>query len=250
MIRNIKLLIAYDGTGYSGWQRQDGHNQKQATIQGEIEKALHKIHKRPVKLTGSGRTDSGVHALSQCANFFTDIARMKAERFVPALNSLLPHDIRILEAVEAPETFHARFDALSRTYRYFFIQGQKALPMDMRYAFRIWRQPDILFLNEYCCFLKGEFDCTVFASPSDKSKSRCRYIFSACFFLEEKKTVFEIKANAFLWKMVRSVAGTLLFYEEKKIKPDEFYKIITSGKRKLAGPTLPPQGLFLWNIEY
>ena len=248
--RNIKLVLAYDGTNFSGWQRQDGINQSKATVQGEIEKALHKIHKHPVTLTGSGRTDAGVHAKGQCANFYTDIARMEAERFVPALNSLLPHDIRILKAGTAPEAFHARFDALSRTYRYYFIQGQSALPIEMRYAFRIWRQPDISLLNEYCRFLRGEFDCTVFASANDKSNSRHRFIFNSCFFMEAGKIVFEITANAFLWKMVRSIAGTLLFYEEKNTSPKDFFAIITSGKRNLAGPTLPPQGLTLWSIEY
>ena len=245
-MRNIRLLVAYDGTDFSGWQRQAGVR----TVQGELENALKKIHKHPVAVTGSGRTDAGVHARAQCANFYSGIASMKAERFVPALNSLLPHDIRVLKAEEAPEAFHARFDALSRTYRYYFIQGRSALPMEMRYAFRIWRQLDISLLNNYCRFLKGEFDCTVFASANDKSKSRYRYIFHAFFFNEAEKMVFEIKANAFLWKMVRSIAGTLLFYEEKNTSPNNFFNVITSGKRNLAGPTLPPQGLTLWNIEY
>ena len=122
--------------------------------------------------------------------------------------------------------------------------------MERRYALQLWRQPDIALLNDYCTFLKGEFDCTVFATPADKSNSRYRYIYNAFFFAESNKLVFEIRANAFLWKMVRSVAGTLLFYEEKKINQKEFCNIISSGNRKLAGPTLPPEGLFLWHVEY
>ena len=245
--RNIRLIVAYDGTDFSGWQRQENNTR---TVQGELENALKKIHKHHVAVTGSGRTDAGVHAKGQCAHFYTDIANMEACRFVPALNSILPKDIRVQEAIEAANSFHARFDALSRTYRYYFITGYQALPMERRYALQLWRQPDISLLNDYCRLLKGEFDCTVFASPSDKSKSRYRYIFNAFFFTELKKLVFEITANAFLWKMVRSIAGTLLFYEEKETSPKDFLKIISSGKRKLAGPTLPPEGLILWHIEY
>jgi tRNA pseudouridine38-40 synthase len=155
-----------------------------------------------------------------------------------------------MEADDTAMAFHSRFDAVSRTYRYFFICDKQALPMERRYALQLWRHPDISLLNDYCRFLKGEFDCTVFAWPGDKSNSRCRYIFNALFFSETGKLVFEIKANAFLWKMARSIAGTLLFYEEKKLPPEDFYQIIISGKRELAGPTLPPEGLFLWQVEY
>jgi len=245
--RNIRIVISYDGTDFSGWQRQENTLR---TVQGELEKALAKIHKHPVAVAGCGRTDAGVHARSQCANFYTDIAGMEAKRFIPALNSLLPADIRITQAEETAHSFHSRFDAISRTYRYFFVCGHQALPMERRYATQLWRIPDISLLNDYCRFLKGEFDCTVFASPADKSNSRFRYIYNAVFFVESNKLIFEIRANAFLWKMVRSIAGTLLFYEEQKTKPEDFYKIITSKNRKLAGPTLPPDGLFLWAVEY
>ncbi|MCL1929447.1 MAG: tRNA pseudouridine(38-40) synthase TruA [Treponema sp.] len=244
--RNIRLIVAYDGTDFSGWQKQ----KKERTVQEELEKVLEKIHKHPVMVTGSGRTDAGVHAKAQSANFYTDISNMKADRFVPAMNSLLPKDIRIMNACETSNSFHARFDALSRTYRYFFIVKRQALPMEKRYAVQLWRPLNISLLNDYCRFLSGEFDCTIFATPGDKSKSRYRYIFNALFFAESNKIVFEIRANAFLWKMVRSVAGTLLFYEENGLSPDNFLKIISSGNRALAGPTLPPEGLFLWNVEY
>jgi tRNA pseudouridine38-40 synthase len=175
---------------------------------------------------------------------------MDAERFVPALNSLLPGDLRILSAAGAPQSHHARFDARSRTYRYFFICQRLALPFESRFALSLRRTPDLTVLNDYCRFLRGEWDCTVFATPGDKSKSRRRYIFGASFFFEGRRLVFEIRANAFLWKMVRSVAGTLLFYEEKKTDPADFCRLISSGNRALAGPTLPPQGLFLWKVEY
>jgi tRNA pseudouridine38-40 synthase len=244
--RNVGLLIAYDGTGFSGWQRQT----KTRTVQGTIEAALEKLHSHPVSLTGSGRTDSGVHAAGQRANFYTAIESISAERFVPALNGFLPQDVRILSAVEVPRDFHARFDARSRTYRYFFVCGRQALPWERRFALQLWRKPDISLLNSYARLLKGEFDCSVFAAPGNSDKSRHRYIYGASFYAEGEKIVFEIRANAFLWKMVRSIAGTLLSYEEKKTSAGNFLEIISSGKRDLAGPTLPPQGLFLWKIDY
>ena len=143
-MRNIRLLIAYDGTGFSGWQRQKrkisagdsisaGGSASRGgpgrrTVQGELEAALEKIHKETVHLTGSGRTDAGVHAAGQTANFYTSISGMEAGRFVPALNGILSRDIRILEAREAAPDFHARFDAKARTYRYHFICGRPAYP--------------------------------------------------------------------------------------------------------------------------
>jgi tRNA pseudouridine38-40 synthase len=254
-LRNIRLLIAYDGTDFCGWQKQKEQNsvharEKNRTIQGEIEKALERLHKSPIRLTGSGRTDSGVHAAAQTANFYTGINNMEASRFVPALNCLLPRDIRILKAQEEKQDFHARFDARSRTYRYYIIAGRPAFPWELRYAFQIWRRPVISRLNDLAILLRGEFNCSIFAVPGDKSQSRSRYIYGASFFVEGEKIVFEITANAFLWKMVRSVVGSLLRYEEKNILPSHFREIIESGERSLAGPTVPPNGLFLWKIDY
>jgi tRNA pseudouridine38-40 synthase len=260
--RNIRLLIAYDGTGFSGWQRQscfkhdspdrdiEPPDGKGRTVQGLIEAALERIHKQKVPLTGSGRTDAGVHAAGQTANFYTSIAGMEAGRFVPALNSLLPRDVRILEAGETRRDFHSRFDAAFRTYRYHFIAGRTALPTETPYALQLRRHPRIEVLNDYARSLRGELDCSLFAWPGDPSKSRRRYIRGAFFFIQGDKLVFEISANAFLWKMVRSVAGTLLHYEKKDLPPGEFKALVASGERKLAGPTLPPQGLFLWKVDY
>jgi tRNA pseudouridine38-40 synthase len=247
--RNIRLLISYDGTDFSGWQRQSAHGR---TVQGTIEDALERIHKKPVALTGSGRTDAGVHAAGQVANFHTDIRNMEACRFVPALNSLLPQDVRILEAEEAASDFHARFDARSRTYRYHCICGRHALAHELRYALQVWRRPRLELLNGYARLLHGELDCSLFAVPRDPSLSRRRYISQAYFSAGTggDTLIFEISANAFLWKMVRSIAGTLLYYEEKGLSPEAFRAILQSADRSLAGPTLPPQGLFLWKIAY
>jgi tRNA pseudouridine38-40 synthase len=245
-VRNIRLLIAYDGTDFSGWQRQG----RLRTAQGTLEDALEKIHKRPVALSGSGRTDAGVHAAGQVANFQTDINSIPAERFVPALNSHLPRDIRVLEARVARSDFHARFDAKSRSYRYHLVCGRPALPQELRYKLQLWRRPRLELLNAYARIFRGELDCSLFARPGDPSRSRSRYFFNAAFFVQGDSLVFEIQANAFLWKMARSMVGTLLHYEEKGTPPEELKAIVASGNRNLAGPTVPPNGLFLWKVDY
>ena len=244
--RNIRLLIAYDGTDFCGWQRQKSGR----TVQGVIEEALETMHKAPIRLTGCGRTDSGVHAAGQTANFYTTIHSINPERFVPALNGLLPVDVRILDARETRPDFHARFDAAMRTYRYHFICRRHALPHESRYNLQLWRYPHMELLNAYGRLLLGERDCSLFAAAGDKSKSRWRHISRAHFFIQGDRLIFEISANAFLWKMVRSVAGTFLHYEESDTPVEKMKDIIASGSRDLAGPTLPPQGLFLWKIEY
>jgi len=267
-LRNIKLVVAYDGTDFCGWQRQQrreadtgtggacfhaggvhtgGQNR---TVQGVIEAALEKLHKEPVTLTGSGRTDTGVHAAAQVANFHTSIGSMDAERFIPALNSLLPHDVRIIEARETRPDFHARFDARLRTYRYYFLISRDAPPWELRYACPLRRPVELNRLNEYARLFRGEMDCSAFALPGDKSKSRSRYIFRAGFFMENNRLVFEISANAFLWKMVRRIVGTLIRCEEKGFDPDYVRGLINSGDWKLTGPAAPPEGLFLWKVEY
>jgi len=245
MNRNIKLIIAYDGTDYCGWQRQDNG----ITVQAVIEKSLEKMHGRNVSLTGSGRTDAGVHAIGQAANFYTDIESIPAERFAPALNALLPHDIRILESNEASGDFHARFSAKARTYHYQFL-CRPALPHESRYHVRLYRFPRVELLNTYGRLILGETDCSIFAGTSDNNKSKTRYIYKSYFYIENGRLIFEICANAFLRNMVRSIAGTFLHYEEKDTEPEKLLEIIASKKRNLAGPTLPPQGLFLRRVEY
>jgi len=249
MNRNIKLVIAYDGTEFHGWQRQENYR----SVQEEIEKALEKMHSRPVNLTGSGRTDSGVHAAGQAANFFTDIDSMEAGRFVPALNSLLPHDVRVLEACEAQNDFHARFSAKARLYRYQFL-CRPPLLYESRYFLRLYRCPSLSLLNAYGRLLSGETDCSIFASAGDtaviEGKSLNRYLYRAYFYIEKDTLIFEICANAFLRNMVRSVAGTFLHYEETGTPPEKLREIIASKERSLAGPTLPPHGLFLWRVDF
>lgn len=253
-MRNILLTVSYDGTDFCGWQRQDFADKGKPvrTVQGEIEKALEKLHKQPVKLTGSGRTDSGVHAFSQAANFFSPIDSIPAERYVPAINAFLPDDIRITEAQVVPDDFSSRFSATSRTYRYFIHTGNP-FASQMRFVWPIHHKPDISTLNKMASYLRGEIDCATFAAAGDQSVSTFRYIDDAHFYADEKDPdviVFEITANAFLWKMVRSLTGSLIFFEKSGKKPEYFKEVLESKNRSKAGPTAPPNGLFLYKISF
>jgi len=249
--RNILLRISYNGTDFHGWQKQMQQGKETfRTVQGEIERALAVLHKHPVELSGSGRTDAGVHACGQAAHFFTDIARIKPESFVPALNSALPKDVRIMEALHVSPLLHARFSARSRTYRYFLRYGKTVFAHELPYCWYIKREPDIDLLNKMASILSGELDCTTFSASGDQSLSKSRYIYTAHFFLEREYIVFEISANAFLWRMVRSVLGTLLHYEQQKRTKEDFEQALRSRDRRNAGETAPAQGLFLWTIDY
>lgn len=255
-MRNILITVSYDGTYFCGWQRQDKSDggKPVRTVQGEIEKVLEKIHKVKTPLQGSGRTDSGVHAVRQAANFFSPVDSIPVKKYIPALNSLLPSDIRILYAKEVDEKFSSRFSATSRSYRYFIIPSHKALASQMPYAWDIGHEPDINKLNKMASCLKGEIDCATFAASGDESLSTFRFINDAHFFYQDlypwgKALVFEITANAFLWKMVRSIVGSLIFFE--KDKDVSFFKeVLESHDRSKAGPTAPPQGLFLWDVSF
>ncbi|MBQ6781763.1 MAG: tRNA pseudouridine(38-40) synthase TruA [Treponema sp.] len=251
-MRNILLTLSYDGTDFCGWQRQDRADKGKSvrTVQAELEAALEKLHKMPVALQGSGRTDSGVHAAGQAANFFSPIDSIPIERYPLAINAFLPQDIRIHEARLVEDSFSARFSAVSRTYRYFIFCGNSPLATETRYVWQIHHQPDINVLNEMASFLRGEIDCATFAAAGDASKSTFRYIENAHFYPDGKNLVFEITANAFLWKMVRSLTGTLIFLEKEGKTAADFKRILESCERKNAGPTAPPTGLFLWSVSF
>lgn len=256
-MRNILLNISYDGTDFCGWQRQDEGEIKNSfrTVQGELEIALEKLHKTPVVLYGSGRTDSGVHAVSQAANFFSPIDSIPAEKYPLALNSFLPQDVRVISAEEVPEDFNARFSATSRIYRYYIVP-EKILASQNRFCWFVNYKPNIDRLNEFCKCLKGEIDCASFAASGDLSLSTNRYIDNAHFFVERnfpdnsEVLVFEIEANAFLWKMVRTITGTLIQLDKKNAPLDSMKKILEAKDRTKAGATAPAKGLFLYKIKF
>ena len=258
MLSNILLTISYDGTDFCGWQRQDDKDGGEAnrTVQGEVEKALEKLHKEKITLYGSGRTDSGVHALGQAANFYTPIDSIPAENFVRALNAFLPDDVRILDSCEVEEDFNARKSATSRMYRYFISLGNAVTADNARYSWFVPNyEPNLERLNKYCECLKGEIDCASFAASGDDSVSTNRYIDGARFFIQKDiwdkdMLVFEIEANAFLWKMVRTLTGTLINLDKTDAPEDSMKKILDSRDRTKAGVTAPPTGLFLYKIKF
>ncbi|QTQ11689.1 tRNA pseudouridine(38-40) synthase TruA [Treponema parvum] len=257
-MRNILLTISYDGTNFCGWQRQDhSANLKPVrTVQSEIEAALEKLHtSRRIILHGSGRTDSGVHAAAQAANFFSPIDSIPVNNYIPALNAMLPHDVRIIGAREVHENFDARFSATSRVYRYYIAEEEIPLANQMPYVWFIHRKPDISALNEMAACLLGETDYAAFAASGDKSVSTKRYVERAAFsyssaFPSGNFLMFEIEANAFLWKMVRSIVGTLIEFERDGKDALFLKKVLESGDRSMAGVTAPSRGLFLWQIKF
>ena len=253
-MRNILLTLSYDGTDFCGWQRQDksADGKPVRTVQAVVEAALAKLHKQPVALTGSGRTDSGVHAASQAANFFSPVDSIPLERYPLAINAFLPHDVRVHSARLVPESFSARFSATSRTYRYFLYGagGGSPLASAMRYVWTLRHTPNLHTLNDMAACLHGELDCATFAAAGDASLSTKRYIESAHFFPQGDMLVFEITANAFLWKMVRSLVGSLITFEKEGRNAAFFEAALASADRKRAGPTAPPQGLFLWSVGF
>ncbi|TFG64767.1 MAG: tRNA pseudouridine(38-40) synthase TruA [Spirochaetales bacterium] len=245
-MRNIRLTIAYDGTDFCGWQVQKNGR----TVQETIEKALEKLHKHPVFLHGAGRTDSGVHATGQTASFISDAENIPPGKFNLALNSILPKDVRITGSGEVHPSFHARFSAVARTYHYYLYPSGVRHPVLRNYCWQVKRQFNLPLLNDYAARLVGQHDFTAFSGPRNEDKSPFRNIHAASFFPMNGFTVFSITGNAFLWKMVRSIIGTLLELEYKKAGPDRVREIIESGNRALAGSTAPATGLYLHKVSY
>ncbi len=245
--RTIRLDLSYDGTDFSGWQRQ----QDARSVQEVLEAALAKMHGHPVAVTGAGRTDAGVHAARQVVHFRTDIASIPAERFRPALDRLLPRDVRVLSAVEADPDFHARYDARSRSYRYFIDTQAYCPPWRARYAWHLRRVPDPGRLQAMARALRGELDFTTYSSAKDPAENRSRYVHRASWRAEgDGILVFEVEANAFLWRMVRSLVGSMIELEASGGGGDEFRAALESRDRSRAGATAPARGLFLWNVDY
>lgn len=257
-MRNILLTLSYDGTDFCGWQRQDDAAGGEAfrTVQGEVERALEKIHGQATAVYGSGRTDRGVHALAQAANFYSPVKSMPAENYVRAANAFLPRDVRVTAAREVPADFNARKNATSRVYRYFISFEDDVPASTSRYAWRVRNySPDLNHLNSLCDCLRGECDCTSFCASGDGSLSMSRYIDDAHFFLQKdifgkNLLVFQIEANAFLWKMVRTLTGTLVTLDKSRAPDDSLRKIMERRDRTAAGVTAPPDGLFLYEIKF
>ncbi|GAB6089526.1 tRNA pseudouridine(38-40) synthase TruA [Spirochaeta dissipatitropha] len=243
--RNICLEIQYDGTDFCGWQVQ--HNQR--SVQGEIEKALAKLHRKSVDLYSAGRTDSGVHARAQRGNFFSSMDSVPAEKFASALNSMLPQDVRIQRSWQVADDFHATRDAVERRYRYYMYPGKFAQPLLDRYRLRLPVLPDILEMNRMASLLVGTHDFTSLASCKNE-KTMIRTVYSAHFFYDDHGMVFEISGAGFLWKMVRSIIGTMLAIADFDDPAGTFSRILEARDRSAGGKTAPPHGLVLYSVAY
>lgn len=246
MRKNFKLIIEYDGSSYHGWQRQK--NRK--TIQGEIEKAIMTITGKKIALTGSGRTDAGVHAFGQVANFYCD-TEISPEVFQRGLNSLMPKDIIIKECNTVNEKFHARYDAKAKTYQYRILNRTTPAAICRQYAWFIKKKLDLDAMQSAILHIIGTNDFKAFeGAGSPRSSTKRRVINTGLQQKEKEYLIFEIEADGFLRFMVRNIVGTLLDVGLCKITPDDFKKILLSKDRNLAGATAPPHGLFLMNVKY
>ncbi len=245
-MRNIKLIIEYDGTNYQGWQVQA----KGATIQGIIEEKLSTITEERIHLAGSGRTDSGVHALAQVANFKTK-SQLDVRSIQKALNSLLPPDIVIQRAEEVEDDFHARKAAMGKVYEYRILNRELRSAFHHGYAWHIPQKLDLEEMRKATRILIGEHDFSSFRSVGTPTRTAIREINRAEWKKDRDGLIrFEIEANGFLKQMVRAIVGTLVEVGRGKIDSGEFQKILDSKDRKMAGPTAPAHGLFLKEVKY
>lgn len=255
-MRNVRFDLQYEGTAYHGWQTQAGEPTVQATISG----AIGKITGESVVLAAAGRTDAGVHALGQVAAFRTS-SRLPAETLQRAVNASLPGDIRIARAADVPEGFHPRFDARSKRYFYLICNETLVSPFLRRF---VWRVPYALSreaMRECLPALIGVHDFSALRGSGCGALSPTRTIFSID--LEETEGTafmtatlqgaflkFTVEADGFLRHMVRNIVGTLVEVGRGRMKPDALEEVLRSGDRSLAGPTAPPQGLFLESVRY
>lgn len=248
MRKNIRLLLEYDGTRYDGWQKQ-GNTEN--TIQGKLEAVLSKWAGAPVEVHGSGRTDAGVHARGQTANFHID-GRVcpTPEAAMEYLNRYLPEDIRVLEAREAPERFHSRLSAVRKTYAYYVETSDKKQVFERKYVYGLGAVPDLDAMRRAAGYLMGEHDFKSFCSNRRMKKSTVRRLEHVEIVKDGTKLVFRYTGNGFLYNMVRILTGTLLEVGLGKRSPEEMPEILAAKKREAAGMTVPPEGLFLMSVEY
>ena len=242
---NVKLTLAYDGTDFAGWQVQSG----QRTVQGVLEAALARMLDRPVRVRAAGRTDSGVHALGQVASFSAPIS-FPPERWAVAINSHLPPDLRVLAARPVAAQFDARRTAVARAYRYQLTSGEVGWPHLRRYCYHVRHPLDLRSLNRAAGYLVGEHDFTAFAAARDPSRCKVRRVLSAAFYPSAPYVVFRIVATSFLWKMVRSIVGTLLELAAVDAPAAAVRRLTEARRRADVGQTAPARGLFLERVWY
>ena len=244
-MRNIKLVIEYDGKDFNGWQKQPN----KLNIQGEIENVIANITKEEVELTASGRTDAGVHALGQVANFKTN-SQIPIEKFPIAINSQIKNSIRIKSAEEVDERFHSRFNCKRKTYRYVIDNSKYGSAIYRNLSYHVSTKLNVDEMKKAIKYFEGEHDFKAFKSSGTSSKSSVRTIYKAIIKEKDENIIIELTGNGFLYNMVRIIVGTLVEVGLGKIDSKEIPDIIESKDRQRAGKTLPPQGLFLLEVEY
>jgi len=250
-MRNLKLVLAYDGSEFSGWQIQPDA----ATVQGTLASAIGRLTGEKVLPQGSGRTDAGVHALGQVASFGTD-SPIPAENLTKALNDILPPSIRVLEVTEAPPEFHARKSSRAKTYRYRILRSPICPPFLARY---LWHYPyplDESAMRGAAGLVVGEHDFTSFAavdperSREQEDISNIRRIFCSTWEQDGEEFVYTVRGSGFLHHMVRNLVGTFVLVGKGTLVPDDITRILEARNRSAAGATAPANGLYLVGVEY
>jgi tRNA pseudouridine38-40 synthase len=244
--RNIKLVLQYDGIGLCGWQRQ----KNQPTIQEHLETALSRLCDQPITVTGAGRTDAGVHALGQAANFYTKAPRTLDE-IVSGGNALLPNQIAILSAEPVAHDFHARYSAVSKVYFYDLFLGPVRPALRRNFVWHVGLGLDLDAMRRALPMVLGEHDFAAFQSTGTDVKTTVRIMLRADMDQLDSDIVrITFEANGFLRHMVRALVGTLVGIGRGKLSSDQMADILASRDRDRAGPTAPPQGLFLKQVIY
>jgi len=254
-VRTIRLTIAYDGTGYVGWQRQEPRtarstrNETGESVQGLIEDALAKIEGGLVTLHGAGRTDAGVHALGQVASARIGSA-LDDGTLERALNANLPPAIRILGVRTAPDDFHARFSATAKTYEYRIWNGPAVPPFVRLYTWHVPQPLDVASMMAASAAIAGEHDFAAFQGTGGAAQTTVRRVISASWHAEGPAVTFTITGDGFLRHMVRSLVGTFVEIGHGRFPPDHVARLLAAPDRTQAGRTAPACGLFLVRVEY
>jgi tRNA pseudouridine38-40 synthase len=257
-MHNIKLTLAYDGTDFSGWQIQPG----QQTIQGALSDVLENLTQQQLQIQGAGRTDAGVHAAGQVANFKTQ-AELTAGEFQRAFNALLPPSIRAVAAEEVGPDFHARWNAVAKTYRYRIFRGRVVPPFLWRYVHHDPYPLDFDAMAEAARQFEGEHDFTSFAASAgseddDRERTMARVIYGSGIARvtgadmqdSAEEWVYTVRGKSFLRYMVRKIVGTLVDVGRGKLHAGDIPNLFEMRDRSKSGPTMPPQGLCLAEVEY
>ena len=247
-MRNIKLIIQYDGSHYHGWQIQSRHD----TVQGRVLKAIHTmVCDHSVKLVGASRTDTGVHAIGQVGNFrIPDSVSISCTSFYHGLNSLTPNNIIITNVQEVIPAFHARFDACGKTYCYQIFNMKHASIYHQKFSWHVRHPLDILAMRQASRYFIGCHDFKSFQASSCGAETTIRTVFAIHIQPHKNFVRVFIRANAYLHRMVRNIVGTLIEVGMGRREPDDILNILKGKDRTLAGVTAPAHGLFLLKVHY